>query len=284
MPDASHAIAGLTVCAIEVSLLLMSIDRTTWCRLMFLAGLMACIWLGSTTLILAENITEDGEVLVEENEVEAGSEGEEKNPEDPTKIVTRLGAGFNGDFTINASWGLDKARMISGFINEDASEWRLGGSWLFDKGIVNFNFKKNQYDDGGESVSYNIGTFVPLSVFGIEPCGWQIFPSAGFNYTEGDIVLEGPADFPENYFLVPFDTKGVYLGAFALKPVNDQWTLMGGLGGSYGSGDATNVYGGAGIGFRINEQQSVNLFYSMSDSSDFGSRDTLSFSYRYEFK
>ncbi|NWK57560.1 hypothetical protein HW115_18220 [Verrucomicrobiaceae bacterium N1E253] len=215
---------------------------------------------------------------------EQENEEKEKNPEDPTKIVTRLGAGYNGDFTINASWGLDKARMISGFINEDASEWRLGGSWLFEKGIVSFNFKKNQYDDGGESVSYNIGTFVPLSVFGIEPCGWQIFPSAGFNYTEGDIVVEAAPEFPENYFMVPFDSKGMYLGAFALKPITDQWTLMGGLGGSYGSGDATNIYGGAGIGFRITDKQSVNLFYSLSDSSEFGSRDTLSFSYRYEFK
>ena len=65
---------------------------------------------------------------------------DEKNPEDPTKIVTRLGAGYNGELTINGSLGLGKARMISGFINSDASEWRLGGSWLFEKGIVNFNY------------------------------------------------------------------------------------------------------------------------------------------------
>ncbi|WP_420884641.1 hypothetical protein [Vibrio chaetopteri] len=65
---------------------------------------------------------------------------EEKNQEDPTKIVTRVGAGYNGELTLNGSLGLDEARMISGNINSDASEWRIGGSWLFSKGIVNFNW------------------------------------------------------------------------------------------------------------------------------------------------
>lgn len=210
-------------------------------------------------------------------------ETEEKNPEDPTKIVTRLGGGYNGDWTVSASVGLDKARMISGFVNEDASEWRLGGSWLFEKGIVNFNFKKTEYDDGGQSTSYNMGTFVPLSVFGIEPCGWQIFPSFGFNYTDGEIQVEPNPLLPESAFMVPIDSKGVYLGAFALKPLDAQWTLMGGLGGSYGKDDITNVYGGLGISYRATQKQSFNLFFSASDSSEFGSNDTLSINYRFEF-
>ncbi|CDT82954.1 conserved exported hypothetical protein [Vibrio coralliirubri] len=89
---------------------------------------------------------------------------EEKNQEDPTKIVTRLGGGYNGELTLNGSLGLDGARMVSGNINSDGSEWHIGGYWLFSKGIVNFNFKRNQYENGGESTSYNLGTFVPLSV------------------------------------------------------------------------------------------------------------------------
>jgi len=209
---------------------------------------------------------------------------EEKNPEDPTKIVTRLGAGYNGDFTINGSWGLDKTRMISGFINSDASEWRLGGSWLFKKGILNFNFKKNQYDSGGDSVSYNIGTYIPLSVFGFKPCGWMLFPSFGVNYTQGNILVASDSHFQETPFSVPIDSKGVYLGGFGLKPINDQWTVMVGLGGSYGSGDTTNIYAGTGISWRMTEQQSLNLFYSVSDSSQFGGRNTLSVNYRFEFK
>ena len=56
---------------------------------------------------------------------------EEKNQEDPTKIVTRLGGGYNGELTLNGSLGLDEARMVSGNINSDGSEWRIGGSWLF---------------------------------------------------------------------------------------------------------------------------------------------------------
>jgi hypothetical protein len=219
---------------------------------------------------LAERILED-EVL------------EEKNPEDPTKVVTRLGAGYNGEFTVNGSFGIDKARMISGFVNSDASEWRLGGSWLFEKGIVNFNFKKNQYDSGGSSINYNVGTFIPLKVFGIEPCGWQIFPNLGLNYTDGDILSASETQSPETPVMIPVDSKGVYLGAFGLRPIDDKWTFMCGTGGSYGSGDTTNVYAGTGVSFRVTTKQSLNVFYSVSESSDFGGRNTLSVNYRYEF-
>jgi len=208
---------------------------------------------------------------------------DEKNPEDPTKIVTRLGAGYNGDVTVNGSFGLDKARMISGYSNSDATEWRLGGSWLFEKGIVNFSFKKTQYDSGGDSISYNIGSYIPLKVFGFEPCGWQIFPSFGFNYTEGDLVASLDPLSPENPLLIPFDSKGIYLGVFTLKPINDQWTLMIGLGGSYGKDDTTNIYGGTGLSYRFTKKQSLNLFYSLSNSSQFGSNDTLGINYRFEF-
>lgn len=242
-------------------------------------NLSSWIFLPCLVFCLPSSLQADEEIKIDENQ----EQSDEKNPEDPTKVVTRLGAGYNGDFTINGSIGLDKARMISGFINEDASEWRLGGSWLFEKGIVNFNFKKTQYDSGGDSISYNIGTFVPLSVFGFEPCGWQIFPSFGFNYTDGEIRTEPNPLLPESAFIVPIDSKGIYLGAFTLKPINDQWTFMCGVGGSYGSDDTTNVYGGLGISYRVTKKQSFNLFYSASESSDFGTNDTLSINYRFEF-
>lgn len=37
---------------------------------------------------------------------------DEKNQEDPTKIVTRIGIGYSDQFTISGSIGLDKVRMI----------------------------------------------------------------------------------------------------------------------------------------------------------------------------
>lgn len=210
-------------------------------------------------------------------------EGRVKNQEDPTKIVTRLGAGYDGDLTINGSLGLDEARMITGLTNTDGSEWRIGGSWLFEKGIVNFNLKKNQYDDGGESTSYNLGTFVPLSVFGIEPAGWQIFPAFGYNYTEGDIVVNLDPSIGSNPLLMPIESHGGYLGVFTLKPLTDSWTLMFGGGGSMGSNDTNNGYVGGGVSYRINSNQSVNAFALVSDSNQFGTKEVYSMSYRYEF-
>jgi hypothetical protein len=52
----------------------------------------------------------------------------EKKPEDPTKIITKIGAGYNGNLVFNASLALDDARKINCNINSDGSEWRIGGS------------------------------------------------------------------------------------------------------------------------------------------------------------
>ena len=41
----------------------------------------------------------------------------EKNPEDPTKIVTKLGIGYNEQFTFSGSIGLDETRMINKCLN-----------------------------------------------------------------------------------------------------------------------------------------------------------------------
>ena len=65
-------------------------------------------------------------------------ETEEKHHEDPTKVITKIGFGYTDELTISGSLALDPARKINGKINTDASEWRLGGSWLFNFGILNF--------------------------------------------------------------------------------------------------------------------------------------------------
>ncbi|MDL5028900.1 hypothetical protein QR676_16790 [Vibrio sp. TMPB1044] len=208
---------------------------------------------------------------------------EEKNQEDPTKIVTRLGGGYNGELTLNGSLGLDEARMVSGNINSDGSEWRIGGSWLFNKGIVNFNFKRNQYENDGESTSYNLGTFVPLSVFGVTPWDWQLFPAFGYNYTEGHVTVPIHQSMQDGSVLMPIESHGGYLGMLALKPINDRVTLMLGGGGSLGSNNTNNAYLGGGASYRIDKNQSINSYAIFSDSSQYGSRDVLAINYRYEF-
>lgn len=57
----------------------------------------------------------------------------EKHLDDPTRIMTKVGAGYDGELTFNGSIGLDETRMLRGQINADGSQWQLGGSWLFEK-------------------------------------------------------------------------------------------------------------------------------------------------------
>ncbi len=89
--------------------------------------------------------------------------------------------------------------MVNASTTFDASEWRVGGSWLLDFGIVNFNFNRVDYDEGAYKHSYSLGTFIPLSIFGFAPGGWQIFPMLGYNYSAGDILTQ------QNSNITPFD-------------------------------------------------------------------------------
>ncbi|MGR5269068.1 hypothetical protein ACPV5R_15060 [Vibrio astriarenae] len=108
--------------------------------------------------------------LTSDNVLAQSNDNSEKNPEDPTKIITKLGVGYSNEkLTLSGNIGLDDARMLNGRINDDGSEWSLGGSWLFDAGIVNFNFRKTTYDDNSTNTSYNLGSYFPLSEFGFSP-------------------------------------------------------------------------------------------------------------------
>ena len=210
--------------------------------------------------------------------------GGEKLPEDPTKIVTKAGVSYSDELSLSGSIGLDETRKINGRINGDATDWRLGGSWLFEKGIVNFNISESEFDSGSTQKSYSIGTFIPLSKFGMTPGGWQIFPMGGYNYNEGNIATENlETDIELDYALVPTTSHGAYLGVFALKPLSERWTMIGFGGGSLGSDDYSGYWFGGGIGYKINDNQSFNLFGNYSDNT-YGQDDSLSISYTYEFK
>lgn len=207
---------------------------------------------------------------------------DEKNPENPTKIVTKLGVGYSDQFTISGSIGLGKVRMINARINDDASEWRIGGSWLFDFGIINFNFNRNEYDNDAHANGYSIGTFIPLSHFDIAPGGIQIFPMAGYNYTDGEVAMPDGESGNDGFILIPNTTHGAYLGALALKPLNDKWTLMCVVGGAKGTDDYSSYWFAGGMSYKITQNQSCNLYGFMSDS-DYGDTQKISLSYTYEF-
>ena len=114
-----------------------------------------------------------------------------KLSEDPTKVVTQLGASYSDEIKVSGSLSLDAVRKLNATsISLESEEWRFGGSWLFDIGIVNFNFGKQSFDRGAEKTSYSVGTFMPLSYFDIAPMGWQIFAMGGYSHTEGDIACE----------------------------------------------------------------------------------------------
>lgn len=215
-----------------------------------------------------------------------------KNAEDPTRINTKLG--FAGDYnfesenfsySISGSIGLSEAQKINLRIHPETGEWMLGGSWLFDFGIINFNLGKSEYDDGSNYNNYSVGTFAPLSVFGIEPNGWQIFPMAGFNYTDGERpVDENQPEFdPSNpYALHPTDSTGGYLGSFVLKPINEAFTVIGFAGASIGSNDYFGYWIGAGTGYKVTKRDTISLLGIIADN-DYGSDQKIVISYSHNF-
>ncbi|WP_114327245.1 hypothetical protein [Candidatus Colwellia aromaticivorans] len=214
---------------------------------------------------------------------------QEKHHDDPTKIVTKLGVGYNDGLTFSGSIGLDEVRMINASIDEDASEWRIGGSWLFDIGIVNFNFSRVDYENDVYKNNYSVGTFIPLSIFGFTPGGWQIFPMAGYNYNDGNQLTEKNAPTLSisnfnagDFVLIPSSSHGAYLGAFGLKPLTENFSLIALAGGMAGSNSYSGYWAGGGLSYKINNQQSFGIFGIISDD-DYGQRNDIAISYSYQF-
>lgn len=235
----------------------------------------------------------------------------DKSDDDPTKVTTKIGVSWSDNYQMNdsnlaisGSLALDEARKINVRVNSDASEWRVGGSWLFPAGIFNFNFGKNDYSNGSSQTNYSVGTFLPLSYFGIEPAGFQIFPMAGYTYNTGDHpACDGgtssacaQAGFsgdpsPENGFQ-SMETSGSsgYVGAFILKPLTDDLRLLSFMGVSYGSknddGDNYKGYfGGIGLGYSFDKHNSLNGFTYIQDNNTYldDAEKRFVVSYKYQF-
>ncbi|MGR5117927.1 hypothetical protein ACPV5W_04215 [Vibrio astriarenae] len=222
--------------------------------------------------------------LTSDNVLAQSNDNSEKNPEDPTKIITKLGVGYSNEkLTLSGNIGLDDARMLNGRINDDGSEWSLGGSWLFDAGIVNFNFRKTAYDDNSTNTSYNLGSYFPLSEFGFSPYGWMPFITAGYSYNDGEKLDAEQSVLPEVPVYTPVTSHAGYVGMFALKPWSEKWTTMAFAGTTQGSSDLSVYWGGAGLSYRLSERSSVNGIGIYSDSSIYGSDTTYSVNYRYEW-
>lgn len=216
--------------------------------------------------------------------------GKQKLSEDPTRVVTELGATYSDEFRVSGSLSLDAARKLNASVSLESEEWRFGGSWLFDIGIINFNFGKQEFDRGSEKTSYSVGTFVPLSYFDIAPMGWQIFAMGGYSHTKGDIACEVDSgrcpitEMPstDGWVLVPNATNGGYLGAFALKPLSGKWTLIASAAYSMGSDDYSGSFAALGTSYQIDKQQKVKIF-GAAQNSDYGSEQNLGIGYSYQF-
>lgn len=196
----------------------------------------------------------------------------EKNPEDPTKVITKMGLGYdsNGDVMFHGSLGLDDTRKINLSINEDGSEWSAGGSWLFPKGIVNVYVNSDESRTG-----YNIGTYVPLQAFSIDTGSWMVFPAGGLSYTT-------PKDEFDSEGIKQQDSYGGYLGMFAILPFNDKWTLISWAFANAGSNDYYGANIGTGLSYRLTTAQSLNVKAAYSEDN-YRKKSDVTITYTYEF-
>lgn len=219
----------------------------------------------SLSLIILCGLSLSSYLAAQEVEDKKGAlvSNDEKHIDDPTRIVTRLGVGYNGELTFNGSLGLDETRMLRVQINHDASEWQLGGSWLFEKGIVNLFMNGHEQRN-----TYSIGTYIPLSALGVDTENWLVFPMAGANFVDGK---EGNDN-----------STGAYVGTFAIRPIDEHWSVLGFVGISGGSNDYFGLWGGAGGSYKITDKQSVRFMGSYSEDS-YRTDNKLSISYGYEF-
>ena len=226
------------------------------------------------------------------------NEESKKLAEDPTKVTTKLGISYSNNYdledegvTFSGSLAFDPARKINVKINDDGSEWRIGGSWLFDIGIVNFNFGRREFTTGATQDNYSVGTFIPLSYFGVEPLGIQIFPMAGYTYNDGEQVCQidsgecaddARPSLDPDFVLVSSEAHSGYVGAFALKPITESLTLIMMTGASLGSNDYSGYWFGGGLGYTILKKHSISAFTYKIDNS-YGADTAFGLSYSYEF-
>lgn len=261
-------------------------------------GLLSCLIVSPTYAVEGHDASDNAPLIQSKDKNESLQDGErekEKNKlaEDPTKVVTQVGASYGGDkLKFSGSLSLGAVNKINASVDADGEEWRLGGSWLFDVGIVNVNFGKKEFDDGSSQNNYSIGTFMPLSYFGFTPWGTQVFIMGGYTYNDGEVVCYSNEecgtdnvdfnDLADGIMYVPNSSSSGYLGTFALKPLTDKWRLLGVAAGSLGSNDYHGYIFALGTGYSITKRQSVAAYGFVQDNS-YGHDEQLGIVYKYQF-
>ncbi|SHK31479.1 hypothetical protein SAMN05444000_12530 [Shimia gijangensis] len=209
----------------------------------------------------------------------ARAEGQEKLSDDPTKIITKLGVRYTDYASVSGSIAFGPVTKINVSISEN-EDWTLGGSYLFNFGIVNFAASRKALTGGTRQTQYSLGSFVPLSAIGLQPSGWQLFPAFGINYTEGQ-----KADIVQNldeFALAATSSKGGYIGVLALKPITADWTFKTAFVGSRGSSNYSGFSVGAGLTYGFTQKDSISVFASYIDNT-YGQRDQVGIGYKREF-
>ncbi|MBO9453133.1 hypothetical protein J7426_22920 [Tropicibacter sp. R16_0] len=208
-----------------------------------------------------------------------GDSNDGKLSDDPTKIVTKIGLRYTDYGSIFGSVAFGPVTKLNFVVSED-EQWRIGGSYLFDFGIVNVSASRQDFENGINQTQYAIGTFLPLVAMGIQPKGWLLFPAAGANYTEGsygraDIDFAGTFDFE-------VASKGAYVGLLGLKQLSEKWVFKSGGVVSAGSNDYSGVSAGLGLTYTLTPKNSLSVVGTYTDNS-FGERSLLGVSYTFEF-
>ena len=203
-----------------------------------------------------------------------------KLTDDPTKVITKIGLRYLGTVKVSGSLAVGQKAKINASYGE-TGEWSLGGSYLFNFGIVNVAASNRELSGGTSQTTYSIGTFMPLSALGFALGGWQIFPTAGYSYSESS--APSPLELTIGDTLVaPVTSRSGYLGAMGLKPLGPKLTLKVGGVVLRGTNDYSGVSLGAGLTYMLTPKDSLTVFGSYIDNS-FGSRDTAGIGYTREF-
>lgn len=210
----------------------------------------------------------------------------EKNPYDPTKIVSELNLGYSNDFHVSGSYAVTDDTMVTLGMSDNLNEWVLGSSLTVGGAIYSLNYYYEEFEDYKDSNMHSISleTYYALTDQRIKPFGIELFPYLGTYYTSGDDYQNKQDLTPEfnNYVPMRSDDIGAYLGLYGLKEITNRFTVF--AFGSYSSdfSDYDGYYYGGGLGYEFSDHHIIKGYAIVEDDS-YASGDNFGFTYTYEF-
>ncbi len=203
----------------------------------------------------------------------------EKSAEDPTKIATKAGAAYSGELSASGSVAFGVKFKVNGRVAE-SGQWSMGASYLLPVAILTFAAGKGELDTGVEQTRYSLGGFVPLRQLGLDTGRWQLFAPFGYTYTDS---RQAVTDLDQQDGIpIQVSSSSGYVGLFALRPLSERLTLMGGANFTRGTKGFSGVAAAAGLSFHLSGRDTVALRASMVDNS-FGQKKRIGISYQHEF-